>query len=95
VVQTAFYLVERYWPDVTEAGLAEAVEIVTRASAESTRGGRPVRHVQSVLAVPEEVVFSLFEACEAEAVDDVHVRSGVPFERIVEALVVPGGGGPR
>ena len=86
----AMFLVERYWPDVTAARLDEAVDSVTRAADQLSRAGRSVRHLQSVLAVPEEVVFSLFEAPSAEAVDQVHRRSGVPFERIVEALVVAG-----
>lgn len=84
----ALFLVERYWPDVTAAGLDAAVAVVTEAAGQMSVAGRPVRHLQSVLAVPEEVVFSLFEACCAEAVEAVHVRSGVPFERIVDALVV-------
>lgn len=86
------YLVERYWPDVTAARLEGAVERVARAAEELSRSGRPVHHLQSVLAVPEETVFSLFEACSADDVDAANRQSGVPFERVVEALVVPAGG---
>ena len=83
------YLVERYWPDVTVAGLEAAVEGVVRAADELSRSGRSVRHLQSVLAVAEEIVFSLFEAASADVVAEAHRESGVVFERVLEAQVVP------
>lgn len=85
------YLVERYWPDVTPEALDKAVVGVVMAAEEVSRRGSPVRHVQSVLAVPEEVVFCLFEACSADAVARANQMSGWPFERVVDALVaLPG-----
>ena len=80
------YLVERYWPGVTEAGLAAALE---RASPSSGGpGGGHLRHVHSVLIPSEEVVFSLFEAHSAADVEEANRRAEAPFERVVEAVAV-------
>ena len=77
------YLVERYWPGVTEAALAQALE---RAIAGS--GDKRLYHVHSVLIPSEEVVFSVFQAASAADVESANRLADAPFERVVEAVAV-------
>jgi hypothetical protein len=77
------YLVERYWPGVTEAALAAALE-------RATAGGndKRLRHVHSVLILSDEVVFSVFQAASAADVESANRLADAPFERVVEAVAV-------
>ncbi len=77
------YLVERYWPGVTEAALAAALERATAGSSDKV-----LRHVHSVLIPSEEVVFSVFEAASAADVENANWLADAPFERVVEAVAV-------
>ncbi len=72
------YLVERYWPGVTEAALAAALERATAGSS-----GKRLRHVHSVLVPSDEVVFSVFQAASAADVEDANQLAEAPFERVV------------
>lgn len=77
------YLVERYWPGVTEAVLVAALERATAVSSDKV-----LRHVHSVLIPSEEVVFSVFEAASAADVESANRLADAPFERVVEAVAV-------
>lgn len=72
------YLVECYWPGVSETKLAEAVE---RAAGETA-----ARCVESILIPADEIVLCLFEARSAGAVRDATRRARLPSERIVESV---------
>lgn len=72
------FVVECFWPGVTEPDLA-ALE---RRVREVTAGG-PVRYLGSILMREDEVVLCQFEG-SADAVRRVAERARVPFERILE-----------
>lgn len=84
------YLVERYWPGVTSELLLEALERSRRVMAEMEDEGIRVRRISCTLIPDEEVVFSVYEGPSADAVQQLNERAGVPFSRIVNAIVVTG-----
>ncbi len=84
------YLVESYWPGVSEVQLAEAAARARDAVAELRRRGREVEFLGSILVPADETVFWQFEGRE-EDVRAVSVSAGVPFERIHESRRVDGG----
>ena len=93
------YVVERYWPGVTEELLADALARVTEAS--KRLHGR-LDHLESVLIPDEEFVFSVFAASSVDHVREANRMGHAPFERVVQATVLPGRaalrstlGGPR
>jgi hypothetical protein len=53
-----------------------------------TDQGASVRYVGSVYVPEEECSFCCFEACDAEAVREANRRAGVPFWRVVRAVVI-------
>jgi hypothetical protein len=83
------YLVECYWPGVSEVKLAAATERVRTAASELRRHGRELRFVGSILVPTDETVFCLFDGLEAD-VRTVSEQAGVPFERVIESLRIDG-----
>jgi hypothetical protein len=79
------YLVECYWPGVSEEALAAAIERTREAAAEVTREGGKVDFLGSILVPADETVFCLFDGAEAD-VRAVSEQAGVPFERVLESL---------
>lgn len=78
------YLVERYWPGVSEDTVTEAHERLA-AETERLRGeGKRVRLTSSILIPKEESVFSLVEAASEDDVAEANRRAEVPFDRILE-----------
>ena len=82
------YLVERYWPGVTSELLLEALERSRRAMEEMGGEGTRVRHISCILIPDEEVVFSVYEGPSAVVVQQVSERAGIPFSRIVTAILI-------
>ena len=78
------YLVEHYWPNVTEEAFRRATESVRRSAAELA--GVTVLH--STLVPSDEAAFCVFAAPSAEHVAEAYRRAGVPFERILDALEI-------
>lgn len=76
------FLVERYWPGVTRDQFAAAEERVRRAVRDLVRTGAAIRLVSSTFIPAEQVVLSIFEASEEEAVIEANRRSGVRFDRV-------------
>jgi hypothetical protein len=85
------YLVERYWPGVTRELLLKALERSGRAMEEMTGEGTAIRDISCTLIPCEEVVFSLYEAPSASAVQQLNERAVIPVSRIVEAIAVTEG----
>lgn len=77
------YVAECYWPGVTEAALAEALERAEEASSELRRRGRNVALQGAILLASDETVFCLFHGQEAD-VRAASELAGVPFERILQ-----------
>jgi hypothetical protein len=82
------YLVERYWPGVTTGRLCEALERGRRVMEEMSGQGHCIRDVSCTLLPDEEVVFSVYEGPSVVAIQQLNERAGIPFSRIVEAIVV-------
>lgn len=82
------YLVERYWPGVTNGQLVEALRRARRVMEEMSGEGTHVHDVSCTLIPQEEVVFSVYDGPSAVAVEQLNERAGIPFSRIVEAIAV-------
>ena len=88
-MSSAGYLVECYWPDVSEERLASAVHLVRKAASDRRRRGGTVEFLGSILVPVDETVFCLFEGTEND-VRAVSELAGVPFERVLESLRLEG-----
>jgi Protein of unknown function (DUF4242) len=84
------FMVERYLPGATLATLGEAARLAREAGIAMSAEGVPVRYLRSVLAPDDEWCFCLFSADSAASVRRAHVQMGIPFDRIVEVLVLEG-----
>ncbi len=84
------FAVERYWPDVTQEQLTEAVRGLRRASQQLCREGTPIRLIESILMLGDEVMLCLFSAGSEEAVREVNQRAAVPVDRIVAVVSLRG-----
>ena len=82
------YLVERYWPGVTNELLVEALNRGRQMMQQLCADGTPVHHVTSILIPAEEVVFSLYEGQSSAAVRALNERADIPVSRIVAAITV-------
>jgi hypothetical protein len=80
----ASFIVECFWPDVTESDL----EALDRRVQKALGGARSVRYLGSTLVRADEVVLCEFEG-SAEAVRATAELAGVPFERILETAHSP------
>jgi hypothetical protein len=79
------YLVECFWPGVSEGRVARAVRQLTPAGA----GKDAVVWVDSILVPDDEIVLCIFEARSPEAVRASATRAGLPADRIVGCVQVP------
>ncbi|SRR6266536_4383068 len=84
------YLVECYWPGVSEGKLAAAAARALAAAGELRRDGRDVQFLGAILVHADETAFCLFDGAE-EDVRAVSTQAGIPFERIRESLWINGG----
>jgi hypothetical protein len=83
------FLVECYWPGVTEKQIgALAARAQAAASERRAHRGR-VDFVQSIVIPADETVFWLFEGREVD-VRAVAGEAGLTFERILESLTIDG-----
>jgi hypothetical protein len=82
------FLVERYWPGITEATFRTTHERLRKAAEALRREGIEVVHLRSTLAQDEEAVFSFFVAGSTADVAEANRRGGVPFDRIVPVVEV-------
>jgi hypothetical protein len=83
------YLVESYWPGISEAKLAAAAASVREAVGGLRKQGRDLRFLHSVFVPADETVFWLFGGSE-EDVRAASKQAGVPFERVLESLRIEG-----
>ena len=88
------YLVECYWPGVSEPQLLHAIARTGSDGETVTDDG--VRLVDSVLIPTDEIVLCVFEGSSEGAVRAAALRAGLPAERVVESVrVSPGSRRPR
>jgi hypothetical protein len=81
---TRTYLVECYWPGVSEAQLGRVIGRALRREAVWTE----VTWIESVLVPADEIVLCVFEGPSVQAVEAATRRAGLPAERVVESLRV-------
>jgi Nickel responsive protein SCO4226-like len=83
------YLVECYWPDVSEQKVSAAASR-TREAAHGLRSqGRELRFLGLIFVPADETVFCLFDGDEAD-VRAVSEQAGIPFARVLESLRIDG-----
>jgi hypothetical protein len=78
------YLVELYVSKTNCAAVAVETERLSRAAAELTAEGRPVRLVQRIFVPEDETCFLLVEAATTESVRETARRAALRIERVVE-----------
>lgn len=83
---TATFMVECYWPEMTEDRVREVLERVART--ESGRAQPRVRPLGSLLVPSDGLVIFLFDGTSA-AIRDAANTAEVPFDRIVEVHHIP------
>ncbi len=76
------YLLECYWPGVTEEKLVAVVERVQAAIEQRQRDSRAPRFLGSILVSADETVFCLFEG-EQEEIEAVSAAAELPFGRVL------------
>jgi hypothetical protein len=76
------FLVEHYWPGVTEESFRLAADRV-RASAATLDG---LRFLHWTLVPDDEAAFCVFAAQSEQLVAEAYRLAGVPYERILAAL---------
>jgi hypothetical protein len=81
------YVVECFWPGVTELDLGALDRRASASAEEASRAGQPVRYLGSILMLMDEVVLCRFEG-GAAAVRLVAERAAIPFDRIVETFQI-------
>lgn len=82
------FLVERYWPGVTEPALRSAHGRLGAAIEALRREGVDIVQLRSALAAGEDAVFSFFSAHSSADVAEANRRGAVPFDRIVPVIDV-------
>lgn len=82
------YLVECYWPGLTEAGAVSRTRRVEEVAAELSPKGTRVRYRSSFVVPEDEVALCLFEAASAADVEEVCRRAGLPFDRILRVATI-------
>jgi 8-oxo-dGTP pyrophosphatase MutT (NUDIX family) len=83
------YLVECYWPGVSQKMLTRAVLRLRKAAIELRHRGRDVNFVGSILVPADETLFCLLDGDEAD-VRAITEEAGIPLERVLESLWIEG-----
>ena len=89
------YLVEHYWPGVTEAEFRDLARRVAGSADRMARAGLPIRFLHSTLVPEDEAAFCVLTAASPDAVEQAYAAAGVGYERLVEAIEVDGRAGSR
>lgn len=74
------FIMERYWPGVTEADVLQA------GAALQAAGGDDVRYLGSVLMPGDEVVLFRFDAASAQQVAAASEQARLRCDRVVPAV---------
>jgi hypothetical protein len=77
------FLVERYTPGIDARSIAVATE-------RHTGSHHNTRHIGTVVIAAEQTALSVFEASDAHSVAAFNEAAGLPLDRIVEAVWLPG-----
>jgi Nickel responsive protein SCO4226-like len=85
-----FFIVERYLPGLAHAELLRALDRLRGATETAADGATIVRYLGSTIVPEDEACFCHFEAPSRESLADANRRAGLPVDRIVAAVRVPG-----
>lgn len=77
------FVVERYLPALTPDEVRAQAQRETKVLSAGTDG---VRHLRTTYLCDDELSFSVFEAPSIDLVRQANDRSGMPYERITEAV---------
>jgi hypothetical protein len=80
------YVVERYLPGLVHNELLRSLQQLKRVTAWSE--GAPVRYLGSTIVPEDEACFCQFDAPSEASVAELNRRAGLPFHRIVPAVLV-------
>ena len=77
------YLVECYWPGVTESRVMVTARRAQQAAEELSEQGSEITYRSAFLVPGDEVAFCLFDARSQSAVEEACRRAELPFDRIL------------
>ena len=80
------YMVDRNLPGITMEQLAGAQKSAIETCQKFTNEGKSIRYIRSTYVPGDSNCRCLFEAPNAELVDEVNKGANIPFDRIVEAM---------
>jgi hypothetical protein len=80
------WMVECFWPGVSESAVAEATNRIDAASAELTGSGLVARRTVATYVPAEETVIWLFEADGEESLRTLARQAGVRFDRVLPVV---------
>lgn len=80
------FLVEHYWPGVTQASFADATERVAAAVRHLAESGAEIHFMHSTLVPEDEAAFCVLSADSEHQVVDAYGAAGIRFERILPAV---------
>jgi hypothetical protein len=84
-VPTGTYVVECFWPGVSDEGFLAASLRADECAADLRLQGRQVRLVASILLLEDETVFCVFQG-DLDVVRDAASRAQLPFERVLASV---------
>jgi hypothetical protein len=79
------FLVESYLPVAGAEGQAEVVARARAAADELAREGAPLRHLECIFVLEDEMCLLLYEAESPELAREASRRAGIDCERVLEA----------
>ena len=79
------YMVERNLPGISMEQLGAAQQAAIETARELTAEGKPVSYIRSTFVPDEGRCMCLFDAQNAEDVEDLNRKAQIPFERVVPA----------
>lgn len=90
------FLVEHYWPGVTQASFAEATSRVAGAVRQMAESGAEIQFLHSTLVPEDEAAYCVLSADSERDVTAAYEAAAVPFERILAAVesATPGRASP-
>lgn len=82
------YVVERYLPGLVYRELLRSLQPLWQASREVQSEATLVRYLGSTIVPGDEACFCEFDGPSVASVAEVNRRAGLPFDRIVPAVII-------
>lgn len=80
------FLIEHYWPGVTEAGFRHASDAIVASVERMALAGARIRFLHSTLVPTDEVAYCVVAAASRDLLRTAYTEAGVEPERVVEAI---------